>query len=459
MTKKVYVETLGCQMNENDSELMLGLLKKEGNYQPTATPDDADLIIVNTCQIRENAEERAFGLANRFNAFKKKRPNVKIAMTGCMVQQVKDGVFEKSPHVDIVVGTQNIKDLPSLVNQVFSDDIQEGPVTHLIAADRQKDYNTYEYFDNVMPVRKSAVSAWVSIIEGCDYFCTYCVVPYTRGRQLSRKPDSILKEVKTLASQGYKEVTLLGQTVDSYGKDFTDEGIKGYGLGELFTQLNNEVPEIKRLRFMTSHPLDLSDKIIDAVANLPNVMEYIHIPMQAGSNQVLDRMKRGYTKEQYFELIDKIRAKVPNVAITGDFIVGFPGETDEQFEETIAAAHRAQFDAVNTAAYSARKQTPAGIWELKGEGQISEEVKKQRLLKLNDELTEIARGINSRYQDQVVEVLVEGYSRRNTGRLMGRTRTNKVVNFDTTTNTNLVGEFVEVKITETQPYSLLGQQV
>ena len=458
--RKVFVETLGCQMNLNDSELMLGLLAKEGFIQ-TYIPAEADLIIVNTCQIRGNAEDKAYAQVSNFRHYKNKNPNVKIAMTGCVAQQAKDSATERSPYIDIVLGTQNIKDLPELVNKAFEKTLTtpKKPKT-TYAVDRQKDYNTYEYIeqymDEVAPVRQSSVTAWISIIEGCDYFCTYCVVPYTRGRQISRAPESIIKEAQKVAAAGYQEVTLLGQTVDAYGKDFED---RQYRLADLLHALHEAVPEIQRWRFMTSHPLDLDDAILDAIASLPRVMEYIHIPMQAGNNTVLERMRRGYTREDYFALIDKIRTKIPHCAITGDFIVGFPGETQAQFMDTVDAVHRVQFDMAITAVYSPRKQTPAAIWVGRGdEVLLSEAEGKERLAFLNQTIETVGLAKNKLLVNTVEDVLIEGKSnRKKFDRWRGRTRSNKLVNIDASENNmDYTGKIVPVKITEAAGFSLKG---
>jgi tRNA-2-methylthio-N6-dimethylallyladenosine synthase len=449
--RKVYVETLGCQMNQNDSELMLGLLAKEG-FLAVTEPLEADLVILNTCQIRAKSENKAYSYLGYWNKLKRKKPGLKIVMAGCVAQQTKDEVFSRAPYIDIVLGTQNIHELPDLVRKAFA----EPEKRNILAVDKQKSKSTYDYFDQVTPVRQSKVSAWVTVIEGCDYFCTYCVVPYTRGRQISRSPQSILDEVKSLADLGYQEITLLGQTVDAYGKDFDG---KAYGLADLMEKIHETVPAIARIRFMTSHPLDLSDAIIDTIATLPRVMEYIHIPMQAGSNEVLERMRRGYTREQYFALIDKIRARIPGVAITGDFIVGFPGETEAQFMESVDAVRQVRFDASNTAAYSARKQTPAGIWENKGEGLVPDEEKERRLHYLNKVIGEYALLNNEAMQDQVVEVLVEGKSKRKQfERWRGRTRQNKLVNFESLLpfESELEGHIIPVKITQVNAWGLQG---
>ena len=445
----VFIETQGCQMNEADSELMLGLLQREG-FTSTPEPTEADLLIINTCQIRGSAEDKAYSYLGRWAQLKKKRPHMKIAMAGCVAQQTAGAVFDRANYVDMVFGTQNIHQLPQLVRRAFDENEQ-----HILAVDKQKDRSTFDYFDDVTQIRQdNGVSAWVTIIEGCDYFCTYCVVPYTRGRQISRSPESVLAEVQRLAEQGYKEITLLGQTVDAYGQDFND---RHFDLADLF-ELLNEVEGIERIRFMTSHPLDLSDKMIDAIANLPKVMEYIHIPMQSGDDTVLERMKRGYTAEDYFRLSDKIHTKIPNVALSGDYIVGFPGETDEQFMKTVFSVARSGIYYANTAAYSARKQTPAGVWEnRKVDEAIADEVKQERLQTLNAAITKQALAHNLPYEGQTVEVLVEGASKRNANRLTGRTRSNKVVNFDAPQpHAGLVGQLIQVHITEAYAFSLMG---
>ncbi|MEM0950711.1 MAG: tRNA (N6-isopentenyl adenosine(37)-C2)-methylthiotransferase MiaB [Cyanobacteria bacterium P01_H01_bin.74] len=443
--KKVYLETMGCQMNLNDSELMLGLLAKEGFVQ-VKDWQAADLLIMNTCQIRGAAEDKAYSHLGVWGKRKAKNPHLKIAMAGCVAQQTKKAVFERAPYVDIVFGTQNIHELPGLVRDAFSGN------NRVLAVNRQKARTTYDYLTDITPMRDSDISAWVTIIEGCDYFCTYCVVPYTRGRQISRSPESVLREVFTLAEHGFKEITLLGQTVDAYGKDFSN---RAYGLANLLTDIS-AVNGIERIRFMTSHPLDLTDDIIDAVAQLPKVMEYIHIPMQAGDNTILERMKRGYTAEQYYALVEKIVKKVPDVAVSGDYIVGFPGETDAQFQRTVDSVSRSGIHLANTAIYSPRKQTPAGIWENRGQ-KIETAVKQDRLQRLNTAIGQQSHQINKGYLGQAVEVLVEGPSKRNSQRLTGRTRNNKVVNFSSPfSEAQLVGQRVLVTVTEAFPFSMTG---
>ncbi|MBK8189426.1 MAG: tRNA (N6-isopentenyl adenosine(37)-C2)-methylthiotransferase MiaB [Vampirovibrionales bacterium] len=445
--RSVFIETLGCQMNRNDSELMLGLLAREG-FRQAANPREADLVVLNSCQIRAQAEDKAYSYLGHWNTLKKHRPDLKIALTGCVAQQTGENAFSRSPGVDIVVGTQNLHDLPALVRRAFAGE------ERVMAVDRQKSRSSYDMMEDVAPVRQSAVSAWVTIIEGCDYFCTYCVVPYTRGRQISRPRESILAEARDLAALGYREITLLGQTVDSYGRDRPQEA---YYLAHLLHDLH-AIEGLARIRFMTSHPLDLDDALIAAVADLPRVMAYFHLPMQSGDDDVLARMKRGYTAAQYFERLDAIRARLPHAAISGDFIVGFPGETEAQFERTIEAVTRARFDGANTAAYSPRAQTPAGIWESRGEGVISDAVKQDRLQRLNTVITAQSLANNQQFEGQQVEVLVEGPSKRNAQRWTGRTEGNKVVNFDPPQPLGALspGQLVNVFIEKAFPFSLMG---
>jgi tRNA-2-methylthio-N6-dimethylallyladenosine synthase len=450
--RKVYIETLGCQMNKADSELMLGLLSREG-FEPTLAMEEADLAILNTCQIRENAEDKAYNYLHRWRKLKSTKPGLKIAMAGCVAQQAKGDAFERVPFVDLVLGTQNIHQLPQLVRRAFD----EG-ATHMVAADKQKERSTFDYFDALTTpqIRQdNGVSAWVTVIEGCNYFCTYCVVPYTRGRQISRSPESILQEAQRLVAEGYKEITLLGQTVDAYGHDLNDRQVD---LADLF-ELLHPLEGLERIRFMTSHPLDLSDRIIEAIATLPKVMEYIHIPMQAGDDEVLQRMRRGYSAQEYYALCDKLHQRIPNLTLSGDYIVGFPGEDEAQFLKTVYSVGRSGIYAANTAAYSARQQTPAAIWEQRyAEQRVSEADKQERLQTLNDTITKNALARNQALVGHTVEVLVEGPSKRNPLRLTGRTRGNRVVNFETDHEpmAALVGALVGVTITEAHPFSLFG---
>ena len=342
--KSYYIETLGCQMNKSDSEKIAGILNSLG-YEKNDSPEGSSLLVMNTCSIRAASENKAYSHLGVWKKLKKKNPDVKIAMCGCVAEQTKEKVFIKAPHVDFIFGTKNIHDLPQLLNEPSA---------------------------GYRPARKKGLSAWLPIIEGCDYFCTYCVVPYTRGRQISRHPQDIIKEAREIASEGFGEIVLLGQTVDSYGNDLNDKEINlAYLLKEL-----NKIDEIVRIRFVTSHPADITDELIHTVKDLGKVCEYFHIPMQSGNNEVLKQMRRPYTREYYLELVNKIRAEMPDVGITSDFIAAFPGETEEQFMDTISIIDEIMFDHCNTAAYSPRRQTPAAVWK----DQVPYEEKKRSVL-------------------------------------------------------------------------------
>ncbi len=431
--KSVYIETFGCQMNKSDSEHMLGLLEEIG-YQPTAQLKEADLMILNTCAIREGAEDKVYSYLGAWRKLKDRRPEALIAVGGCVAQDAGEKLLKRSPGVDIVFGTHNLHRLPDLVLkaqqtgqpvvelwQELPDDLPETPV-----------------------IRQNAITAWVSIIYGCDYNCTYCIVPYVRGREKSRQPEIIEQEIRELARSGYLEVTLLGQNVTAYGHDL-DPPIH---LGNLLQRVG-AVEEIKRVRFLTGHPRDLNSEIIDAVAQVPSACEYFHLPIQAGDDRTLRRMARGYQVDFYRRLVEQIRNKIPDAAISTDLIVGFPGETEREFLNTVKLVEEIGFDSCNTAAYSPRPHTPSANWE----GQVPEEIKYERFL--NSVVGEVSAAINRRYCGKTVEVLVEGRSERNPERLTGRTRSNKVVNFEGADN--LIGRLINVNIQSANAWALRGQ--
>lgn len=439
MGKKVYIETIGCQVNKADSEKILGILEAH-NYSSVDTGKEADLLIINTCSIRAAAEDKAFSHLGLWGKWKRKtHPHIKIAICGCVAQQVKEKIFRRAPYVDLIFGTHNINELPLLLDRLE----KETKVCSILKKDFESD-NDFEV------KRDKGTTAWLPIIEGCDYFCTYCVVPYTRGRQRSRNPEDIFKEAKEIVEQGYKEIILLGQTVDSYGKDFEEEGINlSYLLKEI-----HKLDGLERMRFMTSHPLDITDELIQTVKELPKICEYFHLPMQAGSTEVLSKMKRGYTVEEYKELIHRIRTAMPDVTITSDFIAGFPGETDEQFMETINIIDELNFDYCNTAVYSQRKQTPAAVWK----EQIPISEKKQRIYKLNEHVKVAIRRSNENDVGRIFEILVEK-SEENNGEILlnGRARNNKIVHFKG--DVSLVGTLVNVEIIEASAWCLKGNLV
>lgn len=434
-----YIETWGCQMNEEDSEKLSGMLKNIG-YVNTEIKESADIIIFNTCCVRENAELKVFGNVGALKKIKEKRPDLIIALCGCMMQQkdMAETIIKKFPFVDIIFGTHNSYKFPEYLNRVK----QEGKSVMEI-------FDKEEGIVEGIPVdRKSDIKAFVTIMYGCNNFCTYCVVPYVRGRERSRRPEEIISEIKQLVRNGYKEITLLGQNVNSYGK-----GLEGDMNFAKLLRMVNEIDGLERIRFMTSHPKDLSDDVIYAVRDCSKICEQIHLPVQSGSSRILKIMNRSYDREQYLELVRKIKKEIPDVAITTDIIVGFPGETEEDFEDTVSLVKEVEYDSAFTFIYSRRKYTPAD----KMEEQIDDGVKHDRFNRLIEAVNEASAKKNRAYQDRVVDVLVEGKSKNDESKLMGRTRTGKLVNFTGTEDS--IGKVVTVKITEAMTFSLNGKTV
>ena len=436
---RYFIETWGCQMNEEDSEKLSGMLKGLG-YTRTDVKEEASIIIFNTCCVRENAELKVYGNLGELKRLKKKNNDLIIAVCGCMMQQegMAETILKKYPFVDIIFGTHNSHKLPEYINRVR----QEGKSIIEIMSKEEG------IIEGVPIDRESSVKAFVTIMYGCNNFCTYCIVPYVRGRERSRKPEDIINEIKDLVSKGYKEITLLGQNVNSYGKGLEPE-IK---FAELLRKIN-EIDGVERVKFMTSHPKDLSDDVIDAIAECDKLCEHIHLPVQSGSSNLLKKMNRHYDREQYLDLVKRIKAKIPNVALSTDIIVGFPGETEEDFEETVSLVKEVQFDSAFTFLYSKRKGTPA--YEL--EEQIDEQTKSKRFKRLVEAVNECCAAKNKEYQGKTVEVLVEGVSKNDSTKLMGRTRTGKLVNFKG--NEDSIGKLVQVKITEALSFSLTGEEV
>ena len=436
--KFYHLKTYGCQGNLADSEKISGILESVG-YKKTDSDEKADLIIFNTCAIRENAENRVFGELGRIKSLKKSNPQLIMGLCGCMAQEEKvvDLIKKKYPQVDIVFGTHNIHNLPEYLENCYSN---QGRVfeVYSIEGDIVED----------VPVRRDHnKKAWVNIMYGCDEFCTYCIVPYTRGKERSRLPEDIIKEVEQLANEGYIEITLLGQNVNAYGKDFTD---RNYTFADLLKDLNNT--NIKRIRFTTSHPRDLDDATIEAMARGGNIMPHLHLPVQSGSNEILKKMNRKYTKEEYLEKIEKLKKAIPGISITTDIIVAFPGESEEDFNETLDLVRKAAFEGAYTFIFSPREGTPAA----KLEDNLSKEVKKERLLTLNKLINEgYAKG-NKRFEGEIVEVLVEGFSDKK-DTLTGYTPNNKLVNF--VGKEELIGTLVNVKIEKAFSWHLRGKLV
>lgn len=423
-------------MNEHDSEKIAWLLENMG-YEPTENKEDSDFIIYNTCLVRENAELKVYGQLGALKDLKRKNPNLIIAVCGCMMQTeaARNVILNKYKHVDIIFGTNNIHKLPQLIDR--------SKQTNQTVVDVTED--SREIDDSIEANRKYSFKAFVNIMYGCNNFCTYCIVPYTRGRERSREPKDIIAEVEKLALNGYKEIMLLGQNVNSYGKTLDHKFTFAELLGEL-----NKIDGIERIRFMTSHPKDLSDELILAMAKYDKVCEQLHLPVQAGSNRILKAMNRKYTKEDYLNLVDKIRKAIPNIALTTDIIVGFPGETEDDFMETLDLVKKVRYDSAFTFLYSKRQGTKAAQLD----EQVPDEVKHERFQKLLDVLYPIFLEKNKVYQDKVVEVLVEDVSKSDKNILSGRTRTGKLVHFKG--NNSLIGSFVNVKIKTVKTFTLEG---
>lgn len=433
--KSFHIITFGCQMNEHDSERMSGLLEKDG-LRPVDSPDDAEMIIVNTCSIREKAEQKVYSEIGRLARLR--RPDgspVRIAVAGCIAQQEGARILSRAPSVDLVIGPSDILRLPELVRDL------RGSRRERVRTAGDPDYHVRE----VPASRADRLKAWVSIMYGCDNFCTYCVVPYLRGRERSRPADDIIREVQGLANAGYREVTLLGQNVNSYGKGADSP----CGFPELLARVN-AVPGLERIRFVTSHPKDLSDGLIDAIRELPKVCEALHLPVQSGSDRILKAMNRRYTASDYLEKVKKLRAAVPDIVLTTDIIVGFPGEDEHDFQATRELLREVRYDNIFAFKYSQRPNTAA----LRLEGHVPEPVKEDRLEAVFDLQKPITRERNERHVGTVVEVLFEGASKRG-GQLSGRTRGNKVVNAPG--SASLAGKLAKVRVKRSGPNSLSGE--
>ena len=434
--KKYFVKTYGCQMNEHDSENIEAMLEEMG-FTKEENYEEADLIILNTCSIRENAHNKAFGMLGRLKHLKAVHKDLIIGVCGCMAQEeavVKD-IMTKYKFVNFVFGTHNIHRLPNVLGEAIKNNKQEIEVF-------SKEGNIVEG----MPVKRvSKFKAYVNIMYGCDKFCTYCIVPYTRGMQRSRDKDDILKEVEILVKDGYQEVTLLGQNVNAYGKDLDN----GYNMENLLEDVAKT--GIPRVRFMTSHPWDFTDNMIEVIKKYPNIMPSVHLPVQSGSSRILKLMGRRYSKEEYITLFDKLR-KIPNIAISTDIIVGFPGETEEDFEETLSLCEYCKYDNAFTFIYSPRENTPAA--KIKDDVKLEE--KEQRLYKLNELVNKYFLESNKKFEGKTVKVLVEGESEKE-GMFFGYSEQNKLVNFYA--DHDDIGKIIDVKIEEAKTWSLDGKKV
>ncbi|WP_269142384.1 tRNA (N6-isopentenyl adenosine(37)-C2)-methylthiotransferase MiaB [Proteiniclasticum sediminis] len=437
MNKKYRIETWGCQMNEEDSEKLAGMLKVMG-YEETLFRDKADIIIFNTCAVRESSENKVHGNLGNLKILKKNNPDLLIAVCGCMMQQkgVPEEILKRNRHVDLIFGTHNAHKFPEYLERCRTENTQILEVYE----------EETEIVEGIPILRDSRVTAFVTIMYGCDNFCTYCVIPHVRGRERSRKPEDIVQEIRKLVADGYKEVTLLGQNVNAYGKTLEEK----CSFADLLRQVN-AVEGLERIRFLTSHPKDMSSELIAAIKECSKVAQLVHLPIQSGSDAVLKRMNRKYDREHYRNIVEEIRREVPGVAITTDLIVGFPGETEEDFKGTLEMVEEIGFDSIYTFIYSRRKFTPADRMT----EQVPEEVKHERFQRLVDVVNRKSLEINQAYLHQVVEVLVEDFSKNTQEYLQGKTRTGKTVNFKG--EAEMIGTLQWVRITKVGTFSLTGE--
>ena len=432
--KKYYITTMGCQLNENDSEKIAGIVEKMG-FEKTEKLDEADLVIYNTCCVRENAEERLFGKLGELKKQKEEKGTI-IAIGGCMMQEpaMLEKIKKSYNYTDIVFGTHTL--------HKFEEDLKKT----LESGKRVRDVIDIdgEVIEGLPIKRNDSSKASVTIMYGCNNFCTYCIVPYVRGRERSRKPEDILNEVKELAEEGYKEITLLGQNVNSYN------GGEGYKFANLLNDVC-KIDGIERIRFISPHPKDFTDDVIEAIANNSKIARVIHLPLQSGSSEVLKKMNRKYTKEQYLALVDKMKTRIPDIVLSTDIIVGFPDETEEDFEDTLDVVRKVNYEQVYMFIYSRREGTIAD----KMENQIPEEIKHQRFDRLKELFDSRVSENNQKYIGTTQRILVDGYSKNDKETLTGRTDTNKVVNFKG--NEELIGKMIDIKITEEHKWYLAGE--
>jgi len=441
--RRYHIITFGCQMNKADSERMAGILEDMG-FEWSENPNQADLILYNTCTIRDNAEQKVYSYLGKQAKRKHQQPQLTLIVAGCVAQQEGETLLRRVPELDLVMGPQHANRLKDLLTSVFDGN-------QVVATD-----SVHILEDITQARRDSTVTAWVNVIYGCNERCTYCVVPNVRGVEQSRTPEAIRKEMEQLGQQGYREITLLGQNIDAYGRDLpgtTPEGRHLHNFTDLLYYVH-DVPGIERLRFATSHPRYFTERLIKACTELPKVCEHFHIPFQSGDNDVLKAMSRGYTHEKYRRIIDTIRRYMPDASISGDAIVGFPGETEAQFQNTLKLVEDIGFDLLNTAAYSPRPGTPAALWS----NQLSEEVKSDRLQRLNHLVNIKAAERSQRYMGRIEQVLVEDQNYKDPTQVMGRTRGNRLTFFTGDIN-QLKGQLIKVKITEVRAFSLTGEPV
>ena len=434
MSKNVYIETYGCQMNVADSELVMGILKNKG-YELTDTVDNANVILLNTCSVRDNAEQRIYGRLGNLKKEKEKHPDTVIGILGCMAERLRKDLIEKRKIVDLVVGPDEYRRLPAFIEGAFAG--EKGIGVKL---------SRTETYEDLIPYREEGLSAWISIMRGCDKFCTYCVVPYTRGRERSRSAESIVNEIKQLSQRGFREVTLLGQNVNSYLDDSTD-------FADLLAACA-EVDPLIRIRFTTSHPQDLSDKLLETIARYNNICKYIHLPVQSGSNRILELMNRTYTVEHYLGIIERAKKLMPGVSFSTDIISGFPSETTEDHIATLDVMQKVRYDGAYMFKYSPREGTKA----FNMEDDVADEVKTKRLNEIIDLQQSVSHEINQEIIGKEEIVLVEGPSRKSDEQFAGRTDTNKVVVFPAEEKIK-AGDYIKVKIEKASSATLLGNVV
>ena len=436
MGTKLYIKTYGCQMNEYDSQKTLEILKQDPTVEETSNPEDADIILLNTCSIREKAEEKVYSELGRLRKLKIENPNLKIGVGGCVASQEGKNIFKRAPYVDLIFGPQTIHKVPSLLSK--KNKIEAVDVSFPIE----------EKFDALPAPEATGTSSFVSIMEGCSKYCSFCVVPYTRGDEVSRKPEQIFDEVARLVEQGVSEIVFVGQNVNSYEYSFNGRMLR---LSDLI-EVTGSIDGVERIRYTTSHPLDMTDDLIEVYGHVPQLVSQLHLPVQSGSNSILTRMKRNYSRELYIDVIEKLKLVRPNIKVSSDFIVGFPGETDADFQQTMDLIEEVQFDASFSFIYSARPGTPAS--KLHDATPLAE--KKERLNILQNRMDELQTFYSDALAGTIQRCLVTGISRKNIKQLQARTECNRVVNFDFQ-NINILGKLVDINITKAYQRSLVGK--
>ena len=436
--KKIYIKTFGCQMNEYDSDKMADVLNLAEGLTPTSTPDDADVILFNTCSVREKAQEKVFHDLGRVRHLKAANPNLIIGVGGCVASQEGAAIVSRAPFVDVVFGPQTLHRLPELIAQRRATGRAQVDIS----------FPEIEKFDHLPPARVEGASAFVSIMEGCSKYCTFCVVPYTRGEEVSRPFDDVIAEVSDLAGRGVKEVTLLGQNVNAYQGALHDGGSADFAF---LLEMVHEISGIERIRYTTSHPREMTQRLIECYGTLPKLVSHLHLPVQSGSDRILAAMKRGHSVLEFKSIIRKLRERRPDLCLSSDFIVGFPGESEADFEATMKLIEELDFDASFSFIYSKRPGTPASDYP----DDVTAELKTQRLMRLQAQIEAQAQRVNRAMVGTVQRVLVEGRARKNAEELAGRTDNNRIVNF--AGQPRLIGRFVDVVITQSLPHSLRGE--